>query len=323
MSMDQYKKRIEQIVINLIKDGVNPQEISWMFNSIIIKRTDIYYRLDQELNTSRVNDITDNPTGDSEVCDATKDDLDRALNMYMSHDLKCDCYTRDDLCPICLEGCLEHKLDCCNQYIHHSCLAESYQKGRTTCPLCRHKLRLEKIVDSLKVVADIKPVTRDPPKRNFSMDDYAANNFRMIDNRSSIDPFNREQVNSYLNNNVIVQLPQVQDSEEIINTEITNATRGYCPVQLPQPPSILPYSEEIINAAPIVGYCDIFVTLDDGYVIKVHPDESMVVIGINRGLCPDRNMENMELLTDSEKTHALNLGLSVLESSSLLHTMMH
>ncbi len=221
--------QIETLVHQLLREGVDAQEILWKFNSVLIKQCDIHYKLDRELPTSRAAEGPDLLTGDSDhQNDTTLEELDQRLEIYMAHPRDCKCYSITDSCPVCLDNfCLDQKIDCCGGYIHKTCLAECYQSGREKCPLCRHKLRLEKIGDDLMVVADIKPESREPTRRNFDQDDrfcldrVNSHLETMHEIYLTIDDRNREYHNDNSGDETIhtpgvPELPSVAPSESVL-----------------------------------------------------------------------------------------------------------
>lgn len=281
-------ERIETLVTDLIKDGVSHYDISWIFNSVIQKaklkadlETDTNYRLGRPLPTSRFDENADLPTGDCETLgeSITKQALDEELEMYMSHVSYCDCYIRTDTCPICQIGSLEYKINCCGNYFHHNCLAECYQSGHTKCPLCRHDLRLEKIGDSLKVVADVEPITQKLGDQNSDRDDIRRN---INANRSNIDTFNQDRVERHL-----------QDMDNNARVPIV--------------------SVHVIRAVPVVGIPNIFIDIEYyGFVIRLEANGDLTATGIIRD--GSTNILHQEPLTEQEKVFARNLGLSIIET---------
>jgi len=155
--------QIKTLVRSLIRAGKSPQDISWLFISIITKECDIYYRIDQPLSTGRLCEPNDNPMGDSiHNFETTKEELDEQLDIYFSHKRDCKCYLSTNDCPICLDGMTEQQIECCDNYIHQKCLAAMYQKGNTKCPMCRYNLKLDiNSFDIPMVVADVPKVLED------------------------------------------------------------------------------------------------------------------------------------------------------------------
>lgn len=166
-----YSYEVKKLVIAMVENGYKPEEISWLFTSTVTKECDVYYRLDKSLTSKPNDEPCDNPAGDSETSTMTHSELDKQLEQYNNHDIDCKCFSRDDLCPICLEDACEYKLNCCNSYMHELCINKSFQ-SRKKCPLCRGKLMLDITGDIPKVVKkviQIPKIVYEPPPQPVIM----------------------------------------------------------------------------------------------------------------------------------------------------------
>ena len=135
----EFQSEINSLVEKLIKSGMTPESISWLFNSCLTKKCDIIYRLGRELHTSRNVSPSDYPDGDCEHDPSiTMDQLDKDLDEYRSHTKDCRCYLSENDCPICCESYPEYMIDCCNQWYHQKCLRKWFCiNDNEKCPTCR------------------------------------------------------------------------------------------------------------------------------------------------------------------------------------------
>ncbi len=142
--MESFQDRINQLINDMIKSEISPEKIMWFLSSTATKKCDIYYRLDHKLPTSRDAEPTDRSDGDC-IHDpsTTLEDLNREIGIYKSHNTTdCNCYLATNDCPVCQEGMVEFKLECCDTWYHQKCLIKWYYEN-DKCPTCRHIIIME------------------------------------------------------------------------------------------------------------------------------------------------------------------------------------
>ena len=91
-----YPYKVKKLVIEMVKNGYKPEQISWLFTSTVTKECDIYYRLGRALLEYDDNDC-DNPDGDSESSDMTLAELDNQLDQLKNRGMKSIEYYTEDL----------------------------------------------------------------------------------------------------------------------------------------------------------------------------------------------------------------------------------
>ena len=176
MNNKKYVNIVNDLIDDMINDGMSPETISWIMTRSVTKKCDIYYRLNVALIHTRNDEPSDEPTGDSEhdpYTHLTVEELDLQLEEYMSHNISCICLQSTNDCPICCDGNAEYKLKCCDNWYHQKCLSKWYGNDNNTCPTCRHELVVSEDITNpnniLIVSKDLyKPVSIDNDIETYS-----------------------------------------------------------------------------------------------------------------------------------------------------------
>lgn len=199
-----FETKLSKLIDEIIKEGYNYEYISYMMNRIIIQKTDLSYRLDQALPTSRDDEPADLPDGDSVHTDVSLEDLNTELDRYMSHRKGCKCYMADNECPICFESICDSKLECCGNWYHQKCLRKWFYE-HDKCPTCRSGLAMDK---DGNVIADY--------------DNKSSDNMSNVPSITQTTNQNRNQnINQHSNQN---------------RNQNINQHRNYIPYRQPPPP---------------------------------------------------------------------------------------
>jgi len=183
MDLGTFKERITDLIRDLIKHEYKPEDISWLFNSELVKTCDIQYRLNNPLVSTREESVTDEPDGDSVHDPAiTKRELDLELEQYMSHKYTCLCYKSDNDCPICLENMCDTQPGCCESWYHEKCLRDHFYRNET-CPTCRQGLMLDEEGNVVKEIKKVEKVEKKMENINRSWINQNNRSPRLDDTR--------------------------------------------------------------------------------------------------------------------------------------------
>ena len=313
-----FQNKINDLIVEMIREGVSPQDISWLFNSSVTKHCDIIYRLDRELPTSREEGPSDYPDGDSiHVPGTNVVDLDRELDEYMSHEKGCICYNADNDCPICCDAGCNCKLDCCEQWYHQKCIQKWYYE-HDSCPTCRTSLMMDDKGQIVKKVVTAKTrdfghgtrpgvapvnagwVTNDEEYRNAPIRRAAPPPPRGpigIPGPRGPSPYRADRFSSIpvpLPYTPIIPTVNIEDLyfEDLVEVGNHNSNQNS--------------NDPEIHVRPIEGREGYFRSIDHGFVIKMERNGTLTVLFVD----PNDDGDIRDL-TEDEKRIATSLGLTI------------
>ena len=304
-----FTEKINDLIEEMLSNGLSPEGIIWQFSSRVTKQCDIEYKINRSLTTSRKEEDSDNPLGDSSHTNITKVELDTQLDQYINHDRNCGCFLASE-CVICTEDVCDTKLNCCNNWFHNHCLLRWHGRSET-CPICRAK-----IIITGDTVKSLKNRNIAAKNNNYSVS--VVSNIQLpppIISNDSSGSYNP----SYSISNRLRRPNTSPTSSQIRYSPFLNESGMVPTVRPPPPPRSYSVSErgqqsnerEAIDVIPTEDP-DVYKEMTQNFVIRRLPDSSLVVLGV---FLNDAN--DIRNLTNEEKEFALRMGLDTCSSTSL------